>query len=79
MSKVKLSVLIDNQHLDDFSQVVKSIRKAGMKIEEQLKEIGVVTGSIDEKKIASLNKVKGVASVEQSRDVQIAPPDSNIQ
>ena len=79
MSKVKLSVLIDDEHRGDFSKVVKSIKKAGMEVDNQLQEIGVVTGSIDAKKVRSLHKVKGVASVEQSRDYQIPPPDSDVQ
>lgn len=79
MSVVKLSVSVDEQHLDQFPQVVKEIKQAGMDVEQELKDIGVITGSIDSEKVKSLRKVKGVAHVEQSRQFQIAPPDSDIQ
>ena len=79
MSVVKLSVSVDEQHLDQFPRVVKEIKQAGMKVEQELKDIGVITGSIDSEKVKSLRKVKGVAHVEESRQVHIAPPDSDIQ
>lgn len=79
MSVLKISVSVDEQHLDRFTEVVKEIRQAGMKVEQQLKDIGVITGTIDSAKVESLSKVKGVAHVEESRQFQIAPPDSDIQ
>lgn len=79
MSKVDLLVSIDDTHLDRFPEVVESIKDAGMDVEQQLEGIGVVTGSIDSEKIEQLHKVEGVSHVEESRQFQIAPPDSDIQ
>lgn len=79
MAVVEVSVLIDDQHLDRFSQIMKDIKRAGMKVKQQLKDVGVITGSIDSAKIKSLQNVKGVANVEESRRFQIAPPESDVQ
>lgn len=79
MPKVKLSVSVDDQHMGKFSEVVKSIEKAGLEVDAKHKDIGVVNGSIDKDKIDSLRKVAGVQHIEEQKDVRIAPPDSDVQ
>jgi len=79
MSVVRVSVSVDEQQLDQFPQVVEEVKQAGMKVEQQLKDIGVITGSIDSEKLKTLRKVKGVAHIEETRQFQIAPPDRDIQ
>lgn len=79
MPKVKLSLSIDDQHLPRFSELVREAEKAGLKVENKHKDIGVVTGSIDSEKIDSLRNVEGVAHVEEERKIQIPPPESDIQ
>jgi hypothetical protein len=79
MPKVSLSISVDDEYLDRFPEVVERIKKAGMKVEQQMEKIGVITGSIDSTKAKSLQKIKGVANVEQPRQFQIAPPDSDVQ
>jgi UDP-N-acetylmuramate-alanine ligase len=79
VSKVNLLVSVDDEHLDRFSEVVKGLEDAGMDVEQELEETGVITGSIDSEKVEQLRKVEGVSHVEESRQFQIAPPDSDIQ
>jgi len=79
MTKEVITVSVADDHLDRFSEVVQSCEKAGLKVEQQLQEIGVVSGSIDPACIANLSKVKGVAHVERERQFQLPPPDSDIQ
>ena len=79
MPRVKLSVSVGDQHLNRFSEFVKDVEKAGMKVEQKHKDIGVVTGSIDSEKLKSLRDIKGVAHVEEERKIQIPPPESDIQ
>jgi hypothetical protein len=79
MSKIKLSVSVSDEHRHRFNEVVKNIKKAGMKVEQQLHNLGIVTGSIDDEKLNLLHRVEGVAGVEEERDIQIPPPESNIQ
>lgn len=79
MSKINLSISVDDAHLNQFSEVVKRCRDAGMDVREEMDGIGVISGCIDSSKVDTLQAVEGVAHVEQSRGVQIAPPDSPIQ
>lgn len=79
MSKVSLVVAVDDEHLGRFSEVVKGLEDAGMDVEQRMEGIGTVTGSIDSEKVEQLRGVEGVSHVEQSRQFQIAPPDSDIQ
>jgi len=77
--KVDLLISVDDEHLSRFSEVVKSIEGAGMDVDQQMEEIGVVTGSIEPEKVDPISDVEGVAHVEQSRTFHIAPPDSDVQ
>lgn len=79
MSKINLSVSVDDDHLKQFSEVARRLRDAGMNIGKQMDAIGVISGSIDSEKVHALKGIEGVAHVEQSRSFQIAPPDSPVQ
>ncbi len=79
MSKVKLTISVADDHMKRFSEVLKAAEKAGMKIDQKHKDLGVATGSIDADKLDSLRNVGGVDHVEQEREVKIAPPESDVQ
>jgi hypothetical protein len=71
---------IDDEHLNKMPEVVKKIKKAGLKVDQQLESLGMITGSIDADKFDSLNRIKGVYNVERDEErFQIAPPDSEVQ
>lgn len=79
MAEVNVSVSVADGSIDRFSDVVSRLRDAGLEVEQELEEIGVVTGSIDSEKAESLREIEGVSHVERSREFRIAPPDSDIQ
>lgn len=79
MAKVKLSISVDEEHLSQFPKIMKEVEKAGMEIDQELEDLGVATGAIDEDKVAALREVEGVEHVEEEREFQIAPPDSDVQ
>jgi len=79
MSKVKLSVSIEDQHLDRLDEVVERVKHAGMSVDRVMGAIGVLTGSIEPEKLDSLRGVAGVSHVEASRSYSIAPPESDVQ
>jgi hypothetical protein len=80
MAKIDLLVSVEDGYMNRLSEVAKDLENAGMNVEQKLGEIGVLTGSINSaEKVELLRKVKGVANVEESRQIQIAPPDSPIQ
>ena len=79
MAKVNVSVSVADASTERFSEVVRRLKGAGLNVDRELKEIGVVTGSVDPEKAGTLGEIEGVSHVERSRDFQIAPPDSDIQ
>jgi hypothetical protein len=81
MSNVKVSIVVDDEHAKKakLSRVVAALKRSGLHVHEILDAAGVVTGSVDEKKVASLRKLAGVANVELAGTVGIAPPESDVQ
>ena len=79
MAKVNLSVSVKDEHLPRFPEFVKELKKTGFNVDQELASAGVVTGSIDDQKVHDLKKLIGVAHVEESRGIQIPPPESEIQ
>ena len=77
MAAENVNVLVEDA--GRFSDVVRRMEEAGLKVEHQLEEVGVVTGSIDSTKLSDLNEVEGVGAVERSQEVQLPPPHSDIQ
>ena len=79
MAKVNLSVSVKEEHRPRFAELVKQLKETGLQVEQELHSAGVVTGSIESEKVDQLKKLAGVAHVEESRNVQIAPPESEVQ
>lgn len=59
--------------------VADGLRAAGMTVERVLGTVGIVTGSVEAERRASLAAVPGVVAVELDRPVRLAPPDAEIQ
>jgi hypothetical protein len=50
-----------------------------MRVDQVLKEVGVITGSVPDDRLHALDAVPGVESVEGTTTFQLPPPDSPIQ
>ena len=79
MADENVNVSVADDHLHHFAEVVKRMKKAGLKVRQQLDGIGVVSGSIDSAKVVGLEKTPGVSFVERSRSISIPPPESDVQ
>lgn len=79
MATQKVNVSVDETHLDRFVEVVQRVRRAGLKVDQELDVIGVVTGSIDSEKVGKLSEVEGVAAVDPELTFQLPDPSSPIQ
>lgn len=79
MSKVQVSISIDDAHINQIPEIVKSLQSAGMDVEQTLPSIGVISGSVSLDQVNRLDKIEGVQHVEPERIYQLAPPDSDIQ
>ncbi len=78
-NEVQVLVSLDRQHVRQLSEVAERCERAGMKVDGKMEELGVLTGRIDAAKLVDLEMVEGVEAVELSREIRIAPPDSDIQ
>ena len=74
-----VNVALADDCMDRFSEVVKAAKKAGLKVEQELELLGMMSGSIDSSKLEKLSRVPGVATVERAQEYQLPPPDSEVQ
>lgn len=79
MSKVNVSVLLKDDYRERILEVVAALEADGMKVEQLMEQIGVITGSIDSTKLAEIEGIEGVAAVELAQRYQLEPPTSEIQ
>ena len=79
MAAEQVNVSIAEDYRDRFPEVIARVKRTGLKVEHELAEIGVVTGTIDPARLAALERVEGVAAAEVGRQIRIAPPESEIQ
>lgn len=79
MSRVNVSVTVDDAHQEQMLEVAADLQAAGMQVEQTLETIGVITGSCESSQISSLSRVAGVASLEPGQEVQLPPSDSPLQ
>jgi hypothetical protein len=75
----EVTIAVDEDHLGDLDAVASRLREAGMSVGTLLREIGIITGRIEDSRADDLENVEGVAHVERGREYRLAPPDSEIQ
>jgi len=79
MAAEDVNISVADDYLDRFPDVVRRMKKAGLKVQQQMDTVGVVSGLIDPSKLSDLEAVEGVSAVERSKQFQLPPPDSKIQ
>jgi hypothetical protein len=79
MASVTVNVLVASDARGRFQDVVAAAQQAGLDVTHALEEIGVITGSIDQASVSALEGVDGIAAVETSRQIRIAPPGSPVE
>jgi hypothetical protein len=75
----KVTISVADDAIDRIDEVVAALESGGMHVEQVLRPIGVITGSVDTRQVRALGSVAGVAAVEPQRTVQLPPPDSDVQ
>jgi hypothetical protein len=78
MDKMKLTVTVDDAHVDQTQKVAESLTKAGFTVESTMPEVGAIFGSATADTAASLGGVEGVLEVRESGTVQLPPLDESI-
>jgi hypothetical protein len=72
-----VTVLVDDEHLAAIDEVAAALQRAGLRLGGVLPAIGAITGSVDDP--AVLAAVEGVAAVDQAQEIQLPPPDEDMQ
>lgn len=62
----------------DAAEVEGALEGMGFKPGQRLGELGMLTGHADEATAARLRDVAGVAAVEDSQPIQLAPPNEGL-
>lgn len=75
----RISVTVDDSHLDVVQEVAEALRQNGMEVEQVLDAVGIITGSVPEGLEESLAAVDGVASVNPESPFELPPPDADVQ
>jgi hypothetical protein len=78
-AKVDVVVTVADSQTDHMADVVTRLRAAGLTAAQSLPSAGLVTGRISPQKVAALRQLAGVQAVEASGEVQLAPPDADVQ
>jgi hypothetical protein len=79
MSKIKVSVSVDDAHVDRLTEVSMGLQSMGMDVEQILQSIGIISGSVSSDQVNSLYQIEGVQHIESERSYQLAPPDADVQ
>lgn len=75
----RVTVTVSDDHVDQIDDVAERLRTAGMRVEQVLRSVGIITGVVDQTRRGSIAATPGVAAVEDETAVQLAPPESDIQ
>ena len=74
-----VSVTVDDGHLGALDGVVQGLRARGMRVEQVLDGLGIITGSAPSGALGALTGVAGVVSVDEQLTHRLPPPDAPVQ
>jgi hypothetical protein len=72
---VGVTLVVDNEALDDLEATLRRARRAGLKGGQILAAVGMITGTADPAVLDDLAQVRGIRTAEQDRIIQLPPPD----
>ncbi|WES64043.1 hypothetical protein P0L94_16430 [Microbacter sp. GSS18] len=77
MAGTRITVSVDDEHVDDVDAVVARLEACGMTVEKVLPSLGMVTGTIEDP--GALRDVVGIHPPVAERSVRLPPPGDDIQ
>ncbi len=75
----RVTVTVADDRLDAIDSVAEALRGAGMKVEQVLGAVGIITGSVPADKRQAVAGIAGVSSIEDETTFRLPPPDAKIQ
>ncbi|HEX8398070.1 MAG TPA: hypothetical protein VF644_11635 [Pyrinomonadaceae bacterium] len=71
MSKVEVIVKVEDSSADKMSDIARQCEQAGMRVGQQMKSLGMISGEVERANIGKLERIRGVAYVEESREIKL--------
>jgi hypothetical protein len=75
----RVTVTVHDDQLAEIDQLADRLRAAGMRVDQVLSNIGVITGALPQEKRSAVREMPGVAAVEEETTFRISPPDADVQ
>jgi hypothetical protein len=75
----RVTVIVDDAQLAKIDELADRLRNAGMRVEQVLGEIGMITGSLPPEHRERVRTMPGVAGVEDEVTFHAPPPDEDVQ
>lgn len=75
----RVSVTVDDEHVDRIDEVAAALRAAGLDVTDVLGATGVITGTVADDRRDALADLNGVESVAADVDYRLPPPDAPVQ
>ena len=75
----RVLVVLADSGLARLPEVVAGLEAAGMRVDEVLDSVGVITGSVPRVAVSALAEVDGVEGIEPVTSYQLPDPGSDIQ
>ncbi|MFC5289819.1 hypothetical protein ACFPM7_22425 [Actinokineospora guangxiensis] len=75
----RVVVVIADSGLARLPEVVAGLRAAGLRVDEVLDSVGVVTGSVPTGLVSALTEIDGVEGIEPVTGFQLPDPGSDVQ
>ncbi len=76
MAKVRMLISVRESHLGSLDDIAKAAQQAGMEVDTKLRDIGMVSGLIEDDRIDSLRAIEGVADVAEDKKYRLPPGNS---
>jgi hypothetical protein len=74
-----VTVTVAGAQVGAIEELAGRLRQAGMDVAQVLGAVGIVTGSVDDSRLAAIEALPGVAAVEAQVSFQIPPPGADVQ
>jgi hypothetical protein len=75
----RVTVTVQDDHLAHIDELADRLRNAGLRVDQVLHPVGVITGSVPSAQRSVIETVPGVAAVEDETTFQVPPPDAGTQ
>lgn len=73
MATVNIVISVRDDHLPHMPALVKQLAAAGMTNLQALNAVGVITGAVEEAKLADIALIEGVGQVQRSQTHRLPP------